>query len=111
MVRQITDMETWLLDNDNKVFRYVVYRRMYTPYEQKQAFIDETFYEDTHYNLGYIEEAIDMGDGEWVIGFRNVCDGDETDLGRIDYYKLSEIRLSCFDIDQNNFEEDDDERE
>lgn len=38
MTKQITDIETWLLDNEGRIFRYVIYRRMFTPYEQKHAF-------------------------------------------------------------------------
>lgn len=99
MAKQITDMETWLLDNESKIFRYVIYRRLFTPYEQEQAFSDESQYEDNSYTFGLIEEAIDLGGGEWLLGFRKLCDGEV--CGEIEYCKLSEIRLSCFDCDQN----------
>lgn len=101
MAKQITDMETWLLDNEGKIFRYVIYRRMFTPYEQEQAFTDESHYEDYHFTLGFIEEAIDLGDGEWLLGFRKIIDGEV--LEEIEYCRLSEIRLSCFGYDQDMF--------
>lgn len=106
MAKQITDMETWLLDNEGKIFRYVIYRRMFTPYEQEQAFTDESQYEDTHFTFGFIEEAIELGGGEWLLGFRKVYDGEVYD--EIEYCRLSEIRLSCFDCDQNMFTEEKD---
>ena len=107
MAKQITDMETWLLDNEGRIFRYVIYRRMFTPYEQERAFSDESQYEDYHFTFGFIEEAIDLGGGEWLLGFRKIIDGDTCD--EIEYCRLSEIRLSCFDCDQDMFTEDDDE--
>ena len=99
MAKQITDMETWLLDNEGRIFRYVIYRRMFTPYEQERAFSDESQYEDYHFTFGFIEEAIDLGGGEWLLGFRKIIDGETSD----------EIRLSCFDCDQDMFIEKDDE--
>lgn len=41
-MRQITDMETWLLDNEDRIFRFTVYRRMFTPKEQAAQYFDET---------------------------------------------------------------------
>ena len=90
-MRQITDMETWLLDNGDRVFDFCVYRRLFTPYEVEQAYIDETETGDSH--RGYIEEAIDLGGGEWFLGIREVfCDNNVSQSVR--YYRLSEIRLS-----------------
>lgn len=101
MAKQITDMETWLLDNEGRIFRYVIYRRMFTPYEQEQAFSDESQYEDYHFTLAFIEEAIDLGSGEWLFGFRRIIEGEISN--EIEYCRLSEIRLSCFDCDQDMF--------
>lgn len=106
-MRQITDMETWLLDNDGRVFRYLVYKRMFTPYEQQNAFLDESEFTDSHYSFGIIEEAVDL-EGDWLLGIREV---DETSLDgdvvktwdSLQYYRLSELRLSCFDQDQPCF--------
>lgn len=106
MAKQITDMETWLLDNEGKIFRYVIYRRMFTPYEQEHAFSDESQYEDYHFTFGFIEEAIDLGGGEWLLGFRKVNEDGEI-FEEIEYCRLSEIRLSCFDCDQDMFTKED----
>jgi hypothetical protein len=99
MADVITDFETWLLDHGDRLYRYLVYKRIFTPYEQQNAFVDESAYEDSHYNLCKIEEAIDLGLGEWLLGLRTV--GEDGKLyGMIHYYKLSEIRLALFENDQ-----------
>lgn len=99
-MRQITDMETWLLDNDGRIFRFTVYRRMFTPKEQAEKYIDETFFEDGGtYQYGIVEEAVELGHGEWLLGIREVCE--DTICEVISYYRLSEIRLHCFDKDQD----------
>lgn len=71
MPKFITDFETWLLDYGDRLYRYLVYKRMFTPYEQQNAFEDESEYEDTHYELCQIAEAIDLG-GDWLLGLRTI---------------------------------------
>ena len=93
------DIYTWLHDaGEDRLFRFVVYRRIFTPYEQEQKFSDESQYEDTHFTFGYIKELINLENGDYLIGF-NICDDDGNELGVIEYYRLSEIRLSCFESD------------
>ena len=110
-----TNLETFALDNSDTIFRFLVYRRMYTPYEQAEKYIDESFYEDDHYFFGYLENVIDLGYGNWLLGFRLIddCNGEKFD--NIEYYKLDEIRLSYFDDDQKlsdiAFEESNSEHE
>lgn len=107
MARVITDMETWLLDFDERIFRFVVYKKLFTPYEQDKKFMDESQFEDTHFRFAFIEEAVELGNGEWLFGFREIIDGEV--CNNIDYYKLSDIQLSYFEIDQNMLKEDEDE--
>ena len=107
MERVITDMETWLLDFDERIFRFVVYKKLFTPYEQDKKFMDESQFEDTHFRFAFIEEAVELGNGEWLLGFREIIDGEI--CNNIDYYKLSDIQLSYFEIDQNMLKEDEDE--
>ena len=101
MLRQITDMETWLMDNDHRIFRYLVYRRMFTPYEQEKKFVDESEFQDNHYNFGFIEEAIDLGSGEWMVGFRPINDCSGVVCDRLEYFNLKEIRIEYFEKDQS----------
>lgn len=98
MAKTITDMETWLIDGDY-IFRYLVYKKMFTPYEQQKAFMDETVYEDERYELCKVEEAIDTGN-DWLLGLR-IVDEDGRVSGITKYYRLGEIRLARFDNDQD----------
>lgn len=103
----ITDMETWRTDESETIYRILVYRRMFTPYEQQCAFSDESHYEDSYYQFGMIRDAIDLGAGNWMIGFEEIIEGEFS--GVITYYNLSEIRLSKFEIDQDMLEDQEDE--
>lgn len=106
MASQVTDMETWLLDNDERIFRYLVYKKMFTPYEQEKAFIDESQFESDRYMFGKIEEAIELGSGEWLIGIRNIDDNNQL-CNSISFYRLSDIKLEFFEEDQYKESEDD----
>ena len=101
-----TDMETWLSDNSDRIYRFVVYKKLFTPYEQEQKFSDESQFEDTHYRFGFIEEAIELGHGEWLLGLREIIDGEVYD---INYFRLSDIQLSYFEQDQNMLSDEEDE--
>ena len=101
----ILDFENWVSENYGKIFRYLVYKKLFTPYEQQQAFSDESIYEDSYYSYGIIEEAISLGNGKWLVGIRKVYEGDEiSDI--IEYYRLDEIKIEYFENDnQENMEE------
>jgi hypothetical protein len=99
-------METWLSDNSNRIYRFMVYKKLFTPYEQEQKFSDESQFEDTHYRFGFIEEAIELGHGDWLLGLREIIDGEVYD---INYFKLSDIQLSYFEQDQNMLSDEDGE--
>ena len=101
-----TDMETWLSDNSDRIYRFMVYKKLFTPYEQEQKFSDESQFEDTHYRFGFIEEAIELGHDEWLLGLREIIDGEVYD---INYFKLSDIQLSYFEQDQNMLSDEEDE--
>lgn len=102
-----TDMETWFLDNSDRIYRFVVYKKLFTPYEQDKKFSDESQFEDTNYRFGFIEEAIELGQGEWLLGFREVIDGELCSY--ISYFKLSDIQLSLFEQDQGMLSDEDEE--
>ena len=92
MLKFITDFETWLLDYGDRLYRYLVYKRMFTTENESE-------YEDDHYELCQIAEAIDLG-GDWLLGLRTI-EEDGKIYGMIHYYKLSEIRLAFFENDQH----------
>lgn len=103
----MTDFTTWLLDNDGRIYRYWVYKRMFTPAEQEAKYSDQSCYEDDICAYGRIEEAIELPDGDILIGFADpVCDDDPELKGILNYYKLSEIQLAYFPSDAEEFVDD-----
>lgn len=101
-----TDFNAFIKAHEGEVFRYWIYRRVFTPYEQNQCFMDESVFEDSHANVGVIKECVPLGNGDFLLGFQPVDDCDPyniTTLDFIEYCKLSEIRLNR--LIENNEEE------
>lgn len=86
-ILNMTDVETFILDNAGKLFDYVIHKKIFTPWEIKQCYIDESVYEDNLFRQAYITEAIEVP-GDVLLG---LLDEDKT---RTTYYKLSDIQLS-----------------
>lgn len=99
------DFKRFMYDNWNTIFRYWIYRRQYTPYEQDQKFTDESVFEDIFCKQAYIRQCIFLPDDDILIGFVNV-DANSYDDKNIQYCKLSEIRLESCSADQDDEEED-----
>lgn len=106
MDNKVKTVEQWIMESDGVIFRYQVYRKIYTPYEQQNASMLESQFESVKYNYGYIENIVPLGGGDWLIGFRDIYCGIES--GIIRYYRLSEIRLEFCEDDQNIDEEEED---
>lgn len=101
----VTDFETWLHDvGEDRLFRFLVYKRSYTPFEQREAFVDQSEFDTDAYRFGRIEEAVDLGSGEWILGFREELDDYVSDT--VSYYRLSEIRLSWREADVTGEEDE-----
>lgn len=99
---QYNSFESFVHQNANRIFRYWVYRRLYTPYEQSQKFSDESMFEDDMCACAYIRECISLGNGEYMLGFEDALDVNcpEDDYSQhLKYYKLSEIRLEYYEGD------------
>lgn len=102
--------EEWIEKQKGKVFRYLIYRKVFTPYEQEKKFIDESEYENgAASTLGLIENAVSLGGSDWLLGIRSYDFDERTPCGDVVYVRLSEIRLARFDCD--NAEEDEKEDE
>ena len=103
-----TDLQTWLLDYGDRIYRILEYRKpgQYTPYEVENKFRDESLYKDNYYKHVTIEEVIELPDKDLLIGFKEVYQDEDTgeydSVGIIEYLKLSEIKLECFACDQVN---------
>ena len=110
-IPQFGDFETFVLDEGDRIYRYQVYRRMFTPYEQEQSFMDESVFEDSSHPCK-ICETITLPDGDILLGLSDVFEDDDggyTVDDDITYYKLSEIRLECRKSDNTYSEVDEDE--
>lgn len=89
----------WRDEGQNRIFRMFVYKRMHTPYEQQKAYSDESLYEDIYCQYVFIREVINLGNGDYLLGVQET-DCEELFEG-LEYYRLSEIRLSYHPIDMN----------
>ena len=54
---------------ENRIFRFWVFKKFYTPYELERKFSDESLYEDTMAKHGFIREAIVLPDNDILLGF------------------------------------------
>lgn len=103
------DMETFMHDvGCERIWRFWIYRRMFTPYEQQEAFTDESVFEDVFCTFGIIREVIDLH-GDYLLGIEKVCKDEGFKISEhpcLEYYKLSEIRLSYYPDDMNTDDDD-----
>lgn len=106
------DWETFFLDNSDRLYHFVVYKKMFTPYEQQQCFSDESVYEEDIYKYGFIREVVPLPNGDLLLGICEIIDDVPSDLdASLDYYKLSELRLSYDKEDIKMFTEETDNEE
>ena len=97
MVLQFSSFPDFLDAHEDDLFCFWVYRRGYTPYEQLQAFSDESQFEDVHGTVCRVAECISLGNGRFMLGVLPCIDEnlDEKEFSsHIDYYNLDEIRIS-----------------
>lgn len=92
----MNNFDQWLEKNKEKLFRFEVYRRVYTPLEQDEKYMDQSQYEDMI--PGKILEAIELPDGDILLEVREYYDY-EICMTSV-YIKLSEVRISIYDGDQ-----------
>lgn len=113
METMCTDFHTWFLDvGYDRVFRILKYRRVgdWTPEEIDKKYIDQSQYVDSYYHFVKIKEAIELPDGDILIGFVDFTDLNCNDLLNVDfnrlsvsYEKLSQIHLDYFPEDEQLF--------
>lgn len=101
----MTDFTTWMLDNDSRLYRYWVYKRMFTPEEMEAKYTDQSCFEDDHCSFGRIVDAVELPDGDVLIGFDSPDRDGSKYEGSIDYYKLSEILLSYCPTDKEDYDD------
>lgn len=84
----------------NTIFRLWEYKRMFTPYEQAEKFMDESVYVNTECDHIRILDVINLPDGDLLLA-TTYAYGDGT---YISYYKLSEISLGRSEKDMEEEE-------
>ena len=104
----MTDMETFILDNQDKIFRWYKYKTVWTPFELDKKYSDESIFENGGYaNFCYIRQAIELPDGDVLLKLEDThspeddilyTDEDENDK-KFTYEKLSNIVLEEYSID------------
>ena len=95
----------FMADNQYCIYRYWIYRRGFTPYEQDNKFMDESMFEDETCRVAYIKECIDLPDGDILLGLLDADLINNEGIISIQYCKLSEIRLEFYEGDQEIEEE------
>ena len=102
LIRFHESFEDFAKAYEGQILRYLIYRRMFTPREQEEKYIDESVYEDTHMNTGILREVTRLPDNDYLLGFAVVAEdyaeGINLECG-IEYVKLSEIRLYYYPVD------------
>ena len=90
------DWETFMHDvGGERIFQMLVYKRMYTPYEQEHKFMDESIYEDSSYTDIIIRETIYI-DSDTILGVQCLFDEEDLDIEnpKIEYHSIKDILLS-----------------
>lgn len=102
-------MGDFLKANPNRIYRYWIYRHSYTPYEQKQCFMDQSRYEQDQAHFGVIRETIKLGEGDVLLGFAEFID-DASEIydssASLAYYRLSDIHMVHIPSDATVFDPD-----
>lgn len=100
------DWETYFLDNGDRLYHFSVYKRMFTPYEQKECFSDDSQFEQDIWRYGFIREVIPLPNGDLLLGIEEVFDVLTEDITSLEYYLLSEVRLGYDKDDIKMFSEE-----
>ena len=108
----MTDMETFILDNQDKIFRYYKYVRVWTPFELDKKYSDESIFENGGYaEFVYIRQAIELPDRDVLLKLEithspedDILYQDEDNDRIYKYEKLSDIVLEEYSADNEKGE-------
>ena len=100
------DIQTYVRNNQDTIYRLWKYKKVFTPYEIDSRFEDESIFEEDTCEFVKIEEVICLPN-DVLIKFRVmlenfVCDDEEKnfmDGGFYIFERLSDIKLSEYDRD------------
>lgn len=112
----MVDLNTFICENKNKIFRMYKYKKVYTPYEQDKKFSDETMFENGGYaTYVNIVDMIVLPDKDVLLKLKYAynqledCETDDNDDNDDNdevylYEKLSDIVLQEHNLDNLNDE-------
>lgn len=95
-IGNVMDMSSFIYDNQDVVFCFTRYKRIFTPYEEDKKFVDESIFEDTI--RGYIRSAVDLG-YDYLLEVEQVAiefDGSIHELGIKEYIHLGDCKMSLY---------------
>lgn len=98
----VNNFEEFIRLNHNEIFRIAIYKRIFTPYEIENKFVDESIYEE--YKCVKIQQLFKL-DNDYLLGCQEVDISMGEVFDTIEFYKLSEIRLSYNPKDITDFNE------
>ena len=100
------DISMFLAQTAGRIYRFWVYKKVFTPYEIESQFIDESQYESSHARFGVIQEAIVLPNKDVLLGIGEITDHISDLHGKYFhrvYYRLSDICLEHHPSDQEEF--------
>ena len=108
----MTDFDTFVLDNQDKIFRYYKYVRVWTPFELDKKYSDESIFENGGYaEFAYIRQAIELPDEDVLLKLEithspedDILYQDEDNDRIYKYEKLSDIVLEEYSSDNEKEE-------
>ena len=96
----MTDLETFIYDSDDIIFRMYKYKKVWTPYELEQKYSDESIFENGNYPM-YVKivGAIELPDKDVLLKLLEITPiheryDNDLDIPNIYLYeKLSDIKF------------------
>lgn len=90
--------------NKNRLFIAFPYKRLFTPYEQNEKFMDESEFNGGC--KGRIVSLLSLPDGDILIGIQGKEEWDDYNSCLVEFFKLSEIRLNMCVDSLDEYEDD-----
>lgn len=108
-LRVYDSFQAFFQSNPDRLYRFWVYKHVFTPLEMEKKYIDQGEYESSHAQIGVIREVIPLPGNDMLLGiaviYENISElQDESHT--LAYYRLSEIRLNYVPMDGENYAEE-----
>ena len=102
-LRVYASLTDYLVKNGERIIRFWIFKRKFTPLEMEKKYIDQGCFEETSARCGIIREVIVLPDNDVLLGICELAE-DVSELSSpisyLEYYKLSELRIGYFPKDE-----------